>query len=525
MLRLGRLPTILLVLSFSTASSQQRQRVEPLGPVSGTQDSVTSPFELDGNAVGGSGEDWQLLNGGGGSAVAFTTVVPDPGQSTIFAGGPKDIQDITEWTWKSNGGFPDKNDITNAYAAAYMIGGDLVVYFGADRFANTGDAYLGFWFFKDRVTRLQNGTFSGRHQIGDLLVLVNYPQGAGATPEVQVIEWNPALQDVGQNLHLLFKGAAALCGMVPPATACAITNSSGEPAPWPYVPKSGAAGTFPRESFFEGGVNLSEILGGSSCFSSFMAETRSSTSITATLKDFVVSEFPVCDISVSKACEVVRFSPDFSSFVVSFTATVSNDGAGTFPAGSIVAIVDDAGTPGDLGDDVAVTDTLTDPLVPGGEVTLSGEFESDQNPPFNTVTASITTEETVVRSESFGIECSPLPLNPRLALSKLCSLALESVGGMLVVRVDFTGDVRNTGDVPLFVTVTDDMAGVVLPEQRIDPGQTILLSGSYYPGQANGGVTDPGTAMFSDTFTARGTNPILEEPVVERITANCGLCP
>jgi hypothetical protein len=38
-------------------------------------------------------------------------------------------------------------------------------------------------------------------------------------------------------------------------------------------------------------------------------------------------------------------------------------------------------------------------------------------------------------------------------------------------------------------------------------------------------VTDPDAAMFDDTFTATGTSPLLGEPVVEMVSANCPLCP
>jgi len=43
----------------------------------------------------------------------------------------------------------------------------------------------------------------------------------------------------------------------------------------------------------------------------------------------------------------------------------------------------------------------------------------------------------------------------------MCSTVLESSAGMLVVRVDFTGSVQNTGNMPLYVTVTGDLAGFV----------------------------------------------------------------
>src|SRR5262249_360155 len=353
--------------------------------------------------------------------------IPDPGQSTIFTGGKKDIQDLSQWGWKGNGGFPDKDDITDAYAAAYLVNGELVVYFGADRFANTGDPFLGFWFFKNKMSMKANGTFSGVHAVGDLLVLVNYPQGSTAGPQIQVLEWNPALQDVGTNLHQLFTGTGALCGDVPPSTVCAVTNAQSTPSPWPYSPKAGSPGLFPPESFFEGGINLTQLLKVQACFSSFMAETRSSTSVTATLKDFVVGDFPVCAIDVIKSCDVIGFSPDYTKFNVTFTATVTNSGAGTFPAGSTLKVTDDAGTPGNAADDVVITQVLAAPLVPNGTVIVSGQFTSTSNPPFNTVSASLTTQTDVVNATPYGIQCDPLVLNPKLDLTKFCSLALESL--------------------------------------------------------------------------------------------------
>jgi hypothetical protein len=484
-----------------------------------------TPFELDGNTTrdaASTTEDWGMLMGGSGNFLAFTGIVADPGQDTIFSNGPKDIQDINRWLWKNNGGFPDKNDITNAFAAAYLENGDLVVYFGADRFANTGDAYMGFWFFKDHVTLNPNGTFSGRHQVGDLLVLVNWSSGSS---EVMVFEWNPARQDVATNLRQLFAGSAARCGSVPPNLACATTNNLAEPAPWAYQPKAGTAGVFPPNSFFEGGVNLSALLGGTTCFSSFLGETRSSTSVSASLKDFVLGEFPVCGITVTKTCRVTGYTPDYSSFLVDFSSTVSNSGAGTFPAGSLVRVVDDAGTPGAAADDVVVTRTLSAPMAPGDQLTLGGRFTSTQNPPYNRVTATVRTPDALVQADAFGIECDPMRMTPRLALSKMCSTVLESSAGMLVVRVDFTGSVQNTGNVPLYVTVSDDMAGLVLAETLLQPGASANLNGSYYPMAANGSLTDPRTAMFSSTFTATGRNPLLANPVTEIASANCSLCP
>jgi hypothetical protein len=491
-------------------------------------------FELDGNAgqdAATGPEDWELLydsgNNTGGSSVAFTGVAEDSGPGTIFAGGRKDIDDLNTWRWQ-DGSVPDKNDITNAVAAAYSINGDLVVYFAADRYSNTGDAYVGFWFFKDRVTLNPNGTFRGLHQVGDILLLVNYPQGS-AQPEIQLLEWNPAADDVADNLHLLYSGIAVRCGEVPPSPACAITNATPERSPWPYQPKSGALDEFPAESFFEGGVNLTQILGAHACFSSFIAETRSSTSVTATLKDFVIGEFPVCGADVVQQCGVLRLTDESDLtekfFEAEFFGEVVNSGAGTFAAGSIVTIVADAGTPGDASDDVVIEEVLTVDMGPGDTYPFQGTFYTDDNPPSNTVSVEVRTIDAILTASDVTVLCDSLQLNPGLALNSMCWIDLQQVSGHWAVRRNFSGDVTNTGDVPLLVTVTSDLAGQVMEPALLLPGDTAPFSGSYLPPASGGGEENPLCASFGDSVTATGLSPYLPIPVIEMRSASCSLCP
>ena len=128
-------------------------------------------FELDGNAVDDASplDDWQTLNNGGGSAIATTldtngdpVEIADLGGQTIFTtGGSKDDLDISQWRHKS-GNSPPKDEITNAYAAAYQSGTDTYVVFGADRFAQNGDAVIGFWFFQNEVSLITSGPDAGK---------------------------------------------------------------------------------------------------------------------------------------------------------------------------------------------------------------------------------------------------------------------------------------------------------------------------------------------------------------------------
>jgi hypothetical protein len=362
--------------------------------------------------------------------------------------------------------------------------------------------------------------------VGDILVIINYPQATTKSPEINVVEWNPSEADVAKNLKSIYKGV--LCTGAG-GFACAITNASETDSLWPYTPKTGTAGKFPYESFFEGGINLTELLQSTRCFASFMAESRSSEKFTATLKDFVLGEFPVCDISVSKSCTVARLTDqnDVTDkfFVVQFDGTVTNTGAAPLPAGALLEVVDDAGTSTDTSDDIVIQDILDDPVPIGGSIPFSGQFFSNDNPPYNTVRASILASSFSVESDPCSINCTNLVLNPKLSLSKLCWTGLETIESILAVRIYFSGDVCNTGDVPLTVTVTDDKAGVVLPETLIKPGDCVIIEGSYLPAKANGDVNNPSEAVFSDTFTAVGTCSIpgIEEQV-EQITANCPLC-
>ena len=491
-------------------------------------------FEIDGDAIGAGKDDWEALYNGGGSAFAYTGVIcdfafdpaptdcgvghpcdcPAGGDDNVFTGGgSKDLNDIDQWkaAFKNN---PPKDEIDNAYAAFYTdpVTKDLIAVFGADRLSTDGDAQIGFWFLQNDI-KIDHATgkfTGGKHVVNDTLVLAHFTNG-GVVATPKVFKWlGPGnLQDVTAS-----------------ADALADTSDGPTPAPWTYEHLHDGVRDFKQGSFFEGRVNLTKALGQTLCFTTFMAETRSSSELTAVLKDLVIGSIDVCSIRVEKTCECTGFNADFTAFEIDFTATVTNDGAGTFPAGSKLIVTDDAGTPGNTADDVVIEKTLAQALPPGGTEVVSGTFESASNPPNNTVRARIENSSAVTESEPFDVACDPCPLNPALKLEKSCELALESKPGCgLVVRVDFEGLVENTGDVPLFVTVTDNEAGLVLPLTLLFPGQKAELEGFYYPDAADGGVTDPCEAMFHDTFTATGTSPLLADEVVEMITANCPLCP
>ncbi len=188
-----------------------------------------------------------------------------------------------------------------------------VLFFGSDRFDNSGDAQQGFWFFQNSIGLGNNsvggGTgFTGVHKNGDVLVVTDFSNG-GATSTITVYAWDPTCtkttgSTVGTcgDANLRIKGDVdqrqlrqrsandQFCGIVNP--------TNGTTAPWPFTDKSGNT-TYLQGEFFEGGVNLTALGLGDKCFSSVASESRASTSTTATLKDFVLGGFGTCGSAVT----------------------------------------------------------------------------------------------------------------------------------------------------------------------------------------------------------------------------------
>src|SRR5262249_4068491 len=199
------------------------------------------------DAGGNSLDDWNTLNGTGtgganpgGSAGSSSIRVfaPGPDAPEIFTtGGSKDPSDIPNWKW-TTGSVPDKDKLTNGYAAAYTAqNGDFILVFGADRFAQNGDSNIGVWFFQSNVAPLADGTFSGQHTIHDILAVSAFTQGGGVST-ITVYEWNPACNSVkfvnnppvagtcaDNNLKTLFSSAQVCTASGTGHDACAVVNN------------------------------------------------------------------------------------------------------------------------------------------------------------------------------------------------------------------------------------------------------------------------------------------------------------
>ncbi len=474
-------------------------------------------FELDGDAEQQTAvDDWETLYLGNSATVkVFTGIIDDanpdadgnPDESIFWKGGSKDILDVTEW-WFKAGSTPDKDQITNAYAAAYSVAaddgihkkGDLVVNFGLDRFANNGDAFAGFWFFQDQVgLNTATNRFIGAHtakdtpnvgDVGDILVLVEYPQGANAAPEIKVYEWDPkdlGNDNVADNLHQIFDSTttAITAECETPAQnvnklACAITNHADADSPWPYEPKSGVAGTFPFESFYEGSINFTQLLGTTPCFSSFLAETRASRSESAKLWDFVLGDFNLCGLEVTKDGDTLGKVTDPADY----TFTIKNTGAITLYRDSIV---DDV-----LGDLVADTGGYVNnsdcgvSLLAGASCTISATrtvMAGDSDPLPNEVTAVYNSEIDASGTAISDKDDHSLNLfQPSFALTKSCPAVSEWTAGQ---QLNFTITIEDTSsaDTPDMILVGGSVS------------DTLYLDGSPAASSSNTAVQNAAVAF------------------------------
>ena len=331
-------------------------------------------IELEGNAVteGALSHDWDEVyddvqnstNFSGTTARSFAS--DGSTNATIFTGGgSKDPIDLNQWAWKDGaGGLPDKDNLTNSFAARYSFAPSTacpsggaptceVLYFGSDRFDNSGDAHQAFWFFQNPVSTTYDPNGDGvpdpcpqkigggtgfcdprtgapaSHREGDLLVISNFSNG-GTVSTIVIYRWNPAING---NLELLQTVENASCLAADPNDAfCGIVNLTNgtQTGGWSFTDKSGNS-TYLQGEFFEAGVNLSTLGVGDECFASVLAESRSSTSTTATLKDFVLGQFANCTATITTVPSVGAGTIVPPGTSVTDSATISGGGVGNPP--------------------------------------------------------------------------------------------------------------------------------------------------------------------------------------------------
>ncbi|MFN3842850.1 MAG: hypothetical protein ACK4RW_06225 [Rehaibacterium terrae] len=539
-------------------------------PAVAVHDGGTAVFELDGDATDGvaAGVDWDSVFG---IPTPYTTpratpsadgagevFIVDIGNSeTGYAGSNKDIHEINTWQWKPQKVVPDKDNITNAYAYVKQ-NGDTFIYFGLDRFATNGDAALGFWFFQNPVAAVAppsanaNGTFSGTHAIGDVLVQVDYRQSnkdQQRATEIEVFEWVGSGGSHGP-LNLVVAAQLVGTGIVCTAgdTACATTNFAAVASPWAYTPKSGTANVFPAEAFYEGGINITALFG-DRCFASFLANSRSSHSETADLKDFALGDFNTCgSIAVTKACATdLSGNPSLiengTKVRTVFDVEITNDGLGS-PIHDIQLREDataqskenckiiavDGGAPLDIAlPQGAWVDVPGGPLAGGATRFVTVQCDHSAIALRNAVSARASQTSGGARSlvDSFEMaagDVCPATLNPDVLVQKSCTGVTLNTN--LTPRVCVNVYVENTGDTRLFFdSIIDDKIGPLTPNKAsLDPGESDSINACYNPTSADVGGTDPGNTRFIDEVVVSLSDSFGNSTGGEA-SADCPLCP
>lgn len=410
-------------------------------------------------------------------------VLRTPEDTFFTGGGSKDTNGIQAGPWKykvESDVVPDKNDIVNAFAAAYDFtypvghprqgkGADdetVMFYFGLDTFSVNGDANAGFWFFRQPVSLGpldgDTGLFIGEHTDGDIFVAVAYTQG-GSIGDIDVYEWIG--NDATGSLTKILEGqdcatASAnddVCGVInkllpdqtfgeDPVFDYANTLVANNPTPF-----GGDSYKYESAAFVEFGLDVEAVLGGEiGCFTTFLAETRSSQSETAQLKDFAFGAFPICSIAVDKTGDTLSKIGDD----VDYTITVTNTGKATLYKQSITDNV-----LGDLTGDAGCGASLA----PGAScvINVSRTVEaSDPDPLDNTVTV-VYTEFADPASLSFtdSDDHSVNLFQPSITFDKTGDATLSKMGD----TVNYTLTLTNTSsaDTPdLVCTITDNTLGV-----------------------------------------------------------------
>lgn len=330
--------------------------------------------------VAGPGVDG-ILPGGDAHISAF---IDDPngesGTDDIFTGGgSKDDLPINGWLW-TDGGPPDKDDLLQVGAAAYLPGlNELLIYDFGSLYTANGTSSIGNWFFKKDIGPCSKdpkkpGKFGvvdsndpnrpclpdedqpdSLHTLGDVLIISENSNG-GTVTNISLYTWvagdasvcedlDPGFSFVPpkNNLCLIGEYASATCDMdnTTDPYACGVMNqvSTESPDDYGFLPKfppdpaaadpNGTDGIgaddYPAYSFFESGINITKLLGSTECFSSFMKNTRTSASPRSQLKDFASGAFELCGIEATKHCDATLTAAGDQVDVV-FDGTVSNTG-------------------------------------------------------------------------------------------------------------------------------------------------------------------------------------------------------
>lgn len=289
-------------------------------PSAGANNVKNETFQLDGNIKQDSTSpvtyDWaNFFNASGGKLslpAGYTSssfvkdfntttdrkgnTVFDTTDASTYTIGSKDTLDVNQWSCTPANNVTDKGDIMNAYATAYTdpVSGHKFMFFALERNANAGDANVAFWFLAGNPTcPAAGGSFTGTHHDGDLLIVSAFTNG-GSVSTINAYEWQSGALDTTP----VANGGDCRSTTLTADPTCATSNTSVLTGiPWLTENKADGVGhTLQTGEFFEGGIDLSapSVNLANNCFNTFIPDTRSSQSLTATLYDFAFGRLGEC---------------------------------------------------------------------------------------------------------------------------------------------------------------------------------------------------------------------------------------
>ncbi|EEG07757.1 hypothetical protein [Pseudogulbenkiania ferrooxidans] len=593
------LGTLLMGTAFSLA-----------GTAPALADNPADNFQLDGDILSSTGgpagkPDWSDIFTGLAPSAGATAKSPLPAgftsasflvdffpattaDNSLYATGSKDTLNITPgWQCKKTNNVNDKVDINNAYAVAYTktVGTSdgkphLFVYFGLDVASNDGTKDVGFWFLKDPTVSCPagNGTtsFTGTHTDGDILIVSEFTNG-GRVSTINAYRWNGGADgSLGPNPVASGGECDGTAFDVCAKVNGAVLNGDGNTPDVPWLVKTKQSNPSSTDytsskdldigEFFEGGIDLTSA-GISGCFNRYLADTRSSTSLGATIFDFTLGNFSNCSIGATKTCSAASVNSDFTTFTSPFTVTITNDSAAgtvydasfkeTFTFGQTgetckissvtgtgTAVVDASvvNTQLESGNLVKVASSLgpNDSVIVG--VSCTGALNSFQDS-IHAVAGSSAglsdIQKDAVVSSASAAACQAT-VQADLEITKVCK-GMQLVAGsnsLIALKANVEVTVTNPSTSNQLVTIntpTDTkvssftqvdcstLTALQTPDLVLSPNETACFTGSYNPTNTDL-ANPPSTAAFSDGASVTGTGSIKGTFTAGPAQATCYLC-
>lgn len=325
-----------------------------------------------------------------------STFIVDPGNSDMTACGRGDPTTFTTSTKNGDpisgmtfgtGTVPDKDKLTNIYAASHATLARPEVFFGAERLTNNGDSHIDFEFLQSivGVTPGCSGGFTGHRTEGDLLLAVDFT-GGGAIPTNALYQWHCNAEPGPQPPDGTVCDPAGTAHYqqitIPGSVNFAVNMATIPCGGWICRDTGGVTTQVAPNDFMEGGIDLT-LLNFTGCFNTFLPHTRTAQSFTAQLTDFAgPAPFTTCrtpSISTTSSPTGFNLAPGIAT---SDRVTVQDPAAMSAPQGTVAFF-----------------------LCSPSQVTAGGCPGGTQVGTVRTLIAGVATSDTTIATTALGTYC------------------------------------------------------------------------------------------------------------------------